>query len=221
MSRTFAIGDVHGCDTALQALLQRIEPQADDTLIFLGDLVDRGPGTKQVVQQVLDLHRVCKVIVIQGNHEEMMLHALNGDSWNMWMQFGGEEALESYGGRTSSIPALHIDLLESALDYWDTPSTIFIHANLKQGIPLAEQHEVCLRWTHLTGHEPWYDPPRRVICGHTPQRNGYPLIFPGWVCIDTDCQRGGWLMALDVDANWVYQANEAGESRDFVLGGMA
>lgn len=221
MSRTFAIGDVHGCDTALRTLRAKIEPQEHDTVVFLGDLVDRGPGTRQVLDQVLVLQQRCRVVVIQGNHEEMMLRALGGGEWSMWMQFGGEEALKSYGGRPRAVPESHVDLMESARNYWETPSTIYIHANLQHGVPLAEQHDVCLRWTHLTGNEPWYDPPRRVICGHTPQKNGYPLVFPGWVCLDTDCQRGGWLTALEVDADWVYQANEQGDTRDFVLGGMA
>jgi serine/threonine protein phosphatase 1 len=221
MGRLFAIGDVHGCDTALRTLLDQINPQLDDTLVFLGDLVDRGPGTKQVLEQVLGLQQVCRIVVIRGNHEAMMLHALAGDDWKMWMQFGGDEALESYGGDPKSIPATHIELMEHSVDYWETPSTIFIHANLQPAVPLAEQLGIWLLWNHLTGQEGWYDPPRRVICGHTPQKNGYPLIFPGWVCIDTDCQRGGWLTALDVDADWVYQANEQGATRDFVLGGMA
>lgn len=221
MSRTFAIGDVHGCDTALRTLLAKIDPQADDTVVFLGDLVDRGPGTKDVLEQVLQWHRRCRTVVIQGNHEEMMLRALGGGEWGMWMQFGGREALESYGDDPRDIPESHIELLESVADFWETPSAIFIHANLQPGIPLAKQPEVWLRWNHLTGRERWFAPPRRVICGHTPQKDGYPLLFPGWVCIDTDCQRGGWLTALDVGDDWVYQANEQGETRDFALGGMA
>jgi serine/threonine protein phosphatase 1 len=221
MSRTFAIGDVHGCDTALATLLNRIRPGKDDTVIFLGDLVDRGPGTREVLEQVVELRRQCCTILIQGNHEEMMLGALAGEGWTMWMQFGGDKALESYGGQTNSIPPSHIHLLESAVDYFETSTAIFVHARLQHGVPLSEQGEVCLRWTHLRGDEPWYDPPRRVICGHTPQKNGYPLVFPGWVCIDTDCQRGGWLTALDTDSNWVYQANQQGQTRDFALGNMA
>lgn len=218
--RTFAIGDVHGCDTALQTLLDRIEPQAEDTVVFLGDLVDRGPGTKQVLEQVLTLQQICRTIVIQGNHEEMMLRALDGSYEFMWLEVGGDAVLENYGGSLEQIPVTHVDLLRAAVDYWETPAAIFVHANLQQGVPLNEQFAVWLRWSHLTGNERWYDPPRRVICGHTPQKNGYPLVFPGWVCLDTDCQRGRWLTALEVDADWVYQANERGETRDFVLGGM-
>jgi serine/threonine protein phosphatase 1 len=137
----------------------------------------------------------------------------------MWMMFGGEEALDSYGGSPSRVPESHIDLMQSAVDYWETPDNIFIHANLEPAVSLAEQHDAWLRWTHLTGEERWYDPPRRVICGHTPQKSGYPLVFPGWVCLDTDCQRGGWLTAIDVEADWVWQANENGGTREFALGG--
>ena len=219
MPRTFAIGDVHGCDTALRTLLAKIEPRSDDTLVFLGDVVDRGPGTRQVIEQILTLQQRCQLIAISGNHEEMMLAALAGADWSMWMEFGGEETLESYGGDQSRIPQAHVAFLESMPDYWETPADIFVHANLQPDVPLQEQLDIWLRWNKLTGDERRYDPVRRVICGHTPQKTGYPLIFPGWVCIDTNCQRGGWLTALDVNDDWVYQANERGETRDFTLGG--
>jgi serine/threonine protein phosphatase 1 len=199
-------------------LLAALAPRADDTLVFLGDLVDRGPGTRQVLDQLLELRRACRVVVIQGNHEEIMLRALSGEGWGAWLAFGGKEALESYGGRTSEIPPAHIELLERAMDYRESPSEIFVHANLEPGVPLAAQDPIWLRWTHLTGSESWYDPSRRVVCGHTPQKNGLPRVLPGWVCLDTDCQRGGWLSALDVGEDWVWQANEGGETRDFALG---
>ncbi|HET6425312.1 MAG TPA: metallophosphoesterase family protein [Planctomycetaceae bacterium] len=216
--RTLAIGDVHGCDLALRTLIGLIAPTQSDTVVLLGDLVDRGPDTADVIEQVLRLQSRCRVILILGNHEEMMLQALDGQGWFMWMQCGGDEALESYGGDPTAIPERHRDLLESALDYWETPDTIFVHANLEHGIALSDQHAVCLRWTHLSGTERPFDPARRVICGHTPQSNGLPLIMPGWVCIDTDCQRGGWLTCLDVCSNVVYQASQSGETRSFPLG---
>lgn len=215
--RILAIGDVHGCDRALRTLIGTVAPTHADTVVLLGDLVDRGPNTADVLDQVWRLQSRCRLVVIRGNHEEMMLRALNGEGWFMWMQFGGEEALESYGGDQEKIPKIHRDLLESTIDYWETPSTIFVHANLQAGVPLLEQHSVCLRWTHLDGHEPPFDRHRRVVCGHTPQRNGLPLVLPGWVCIDTDCQRGGWLTCLEVDRNHVHQANEAGDVRSFPL----
>lgn len=216
-ARTLALGDVHGCNTALRVLLNAIAPTSNDTIVMLGDLVDRGPDTADVLEQVCQLRERCRVIMIRGNHEEMMLNALDGEGWNMWMQFGGEEALESYGGDLDRIPLHHRDLLETSRDYWETPTTIFVHANLQPDVPLSEQHSVCLRWMHLTGDEEPFDPNRRVICGHTPQKNGFPLVIPGWVCIDTDCQRGGWLTCLDVERDHVYQANETGQVRNFPL----
>lgn len=216
--RTLAIGDVHGCDTALATLLDLLAPQRWDTVVFLGDLVDRGPGTKQVLDAVLALHRVCRVVVIRGNHEELMLRALNGESESMWMERGGDAVVDSYGGDLRNIPDSHVDLLQGTVDYWETPSTIFVHANLQTGLPLAAQFPVWLRWSPLTGGEQPYAPPRRVICGHTPRQDGYPWELPGWVCIDTDCHRGGWLTCLDIDNDAVCQANEAGMTRTFPLG---
>lgn len=221
MGRTFAIGDVHGCDTALGTLLARISLQAEDTVVFLGDLIDRGSGSKQVIDQVLETKQRCRVITIKGNHEAMLLHALRTGDEVPWMEFGGDAALKSYDCDIDEFPSSHIEFYQSMVDYWETHTAIFIHANLEHGVPLAEQPSASLRWQSLEGDEPRYDAQRRVICGHTPQKNGYPLVFPGWVCIDTDCQRGGWLTALDVGADWVFQANKRGETRDFVLGGMA
>jgi serine/threonine protein phosphatase 1 len=216
-ARTLAIGDVHGCNTALDALLKIVAPTAADTVVFLGDLVDRGPGTKQVLDAALALQERCRVIVIQGNHEEMMLNASNGLDRRLWFNFGGDATLESYGD-PRAIPQSHLALMESAIDYWETPSHIFVHANLQPGVPLGEQSGEWLRWNHLTGKELPFDPPRRVVCGHSPQKDGYPLVFPGWVGIDSYAHGGGWLTCLDVGDNWVYQANEAGQTREFPLG---
>jgi serine/threonine protein phosphatase 1 len=217
-ARTLAIGDVHGCDTALAALLKLVAPTESDTVVFLGDLVDRGPGTKQVLDAVLALQERCRVIVIQGNHEEMMLNALNGLDRRLWFNFGGDETLESYGGSLQAVPRAHIQLMEAALSYWETPATIFVHANLQPGVPLPKQTGDWLRWTHLTGKERPFDPERRVVCGHTPQKDGYPLVFPGWVGIDTFAHGGGWLTCLDVGGNWVWQTSDFGQTREFPLG---
>lgn len=220
-ARTLAIGDVHGCDTALATLLDLVAPASEDMVVFLGDLVDRGPGSKQVLDSVLALKDLCRVIVILGNHEEMMLCALNGLDWRLWLEFGGAETMESYGCNKRAIPQSHIQLMETALPYWETPSHIFVHANLQPDVPLAKQPGDWLRWNHLTGHERPFDPDRRVVCGHTPQKHGYPLVFPGWVGIDTFAHGGGWLTCLDVDCDWVYQATDFGQTREFPLGGRA
>ena len=75
--RTIAIGDIHGCSAALRALIAAIEPTADDTLVPLGDYVDRGPDSRGVIDAVLELEKRCRVVPLLGNHELMLLDALH------------------------------------------------------------------------------------------------------------------------------------------------
>jgi hypothetical protein len=96
--RMIAIGDVHGCSAALAALSRAIEPTALDTLVFLGDYIDRGPDSRGVPEQVIALAERCTLVPLLGNHEEMLLAALEGQSeLRYWLKFGGTEALASYG----------------------------------------------------------------------------------------------------------------------------
>ena len=221
-ARTLAIGDVHGCHVALLALLAQVKPTAEDTLIFLGDVVDRGPATKECIDEILRLQDQCVVISLMGNHEEMMLYGLKpGGYQEMWLRVGGAEALASYGGSIDQIPADHLRWLSMLRQVYETPTEIFVHANLEPRMTLANQTGDYLRWKKLAGSEVPHQSGKRAICGHTPQKDGYPLVFDGWVCIDTDCCRGKWLTCLDVGSDHVWQANEAGQTREFELADYA
>jgi serine/threonine protein phosphatase 1 len=212
--RTLAIGDIHGCDVALEKLLRALSIASDDTVIVLGDAIDRGPGTKQVVDRLLQLARECRLIFILGNHEEMLLDSLTEEAVVAgWLQFGGAETLLSYGGDPEDIPVEHLDFFRSAVNFLETDREIFIHANLEPGIPLNRQQVEWLRWTHLTGYEEPHPSGKRIVCGHTPQRSGYPLVMPGWACIDTFVCGNGWLTCLDVATNDFCQANQVGNLR--------
>ena len=192
--RTLAIGDVHGCDRALQELIDRIQPTSSDTIIFLGDVIDRGPASKQAVEQILRLRESCKVVLIMGNHEELMRASLSGRPGMMdqWRRVGGRETIASYG-TADNIPSDHLRLLVTGAMFWETDTEIFIHASLETGVSLVNQSTLFLRWKHLGGTEPPQACGKRVICGHTAQRDGAPLVFDGWVCIDTYAHGGGWL----------------------------
>lgn len=215
MPRTLAIGDIHGCDVALETLLTMLSPASGDTVVVLGDVVDRGPGSRQVVERLLELRKQCRVILVTGNHEEMMLDVLKNDVWpEDWLRYGGLATMNSYGGSPRNVPPEHVDFLDSGLDYWPTDQELFIHANLEPGVPLEQQLPEWLRWTHLTGGEVPHPSGKRIVCGHTPQRSGEPLVFPGWACIDTLACNGGWLTGLDVATNEYMQANQAGEERE-------
>lgn len=216
--RTLAIGDVHGCHRALVTLLGVLALTPDDTVVFVGDAVDRGPSSKQVVDQILALRDECEVIFITGNHEEMMRDAISGRGlFNQWLENGGRATLDSYGGSIEDIPPEHIRFLVTGRPFWETDTDIFVHASLESDISLPNQTSDFLRWKHLGGSEQPHVSGKRVICGHTSQTDGVPLVLDGWVCIDTFPHGGKWLTCLDVETNHVVQASETGEIRDFPL----
>lgn len=186
--RTLAIGDVHGCHRALATLLGIITVSAADTLVFVGDVVDRGPSTKQVVDELLSLRNTCRVAVIMGNHEEMMRGAISGQGlFNAWLDAGGQATLDSYGGSIENIPPDHIRLLVSAQPFYETDTNIFVHASLETDVSLPNQTSDFLRWKHLGGSERPHVSGKRIICGHTPQTDGIPLVFDGWVALTHLC----------------------------------
>ena len=212
--RTLAIGDIHGCDAALETLLSRLELTADDTVVLLGDVVDRGPNTKRCIDLLLDARKSCRLFLLTGNHEQMMLNAICGGNLEAtWLQCGGMAALDSYGGGYERVPRAHLEFLESGCDYCETLQDIFVHANLQPGVPLEKQSIEWLRWTHLAGSEAPHSSGRRVVCGHTSQKSGRPLLFAGWACIDTFAWGGEWLTCLDVETDLVFQAKQSGEYR--------
>jgi serine/threonine protein phosphatase 1 len=213
--RTIAIGDIHGCSTALDALLRALAPAGDDTLVVLGDVVDRGPDTRGCIDRLLDLRKQCRLVHLMGNHEEMALDALAGGGWSQaWPAYGGDEMLASYGGSFDGIPPEHLDFIRSGQDFHQTESTIFAHAAVSPLWPMERQTDHYLRWSRLTGREPRHESGRRVICGHTAQPDGRPVVFDGWVCLDTCayCPRGA-LSGLVVDDDLLYQADQAGATR--------
>src|SRR6185369_11137148 len=100
MPRTFAIGDVHGCIDELNVLLDSLAPAADDTIVFLGDYIDRGPTPKGVIDRLLSLRREgTRCIFLKGNHEDMFLAflGLGGHYGDAFLYNGGAATLRSYG----------------------------------------------------------------------------------------------------------------------------
>src|SRR5262245_16204103 len=96
--RTIAIGDIHGCSDALAALLDAIGPGPDDTLVTLGDHIDRGPNSSGVLSRLITLAGQCHLIPLMGDHEEMLVGALHDTvALRRWLTCGGAETLRSYG----------------------------------------------------------------------------------------------------------------------------
>lgn len=216
--RVIAIGDVHGCATALATLLEVIRPRADDTLVVLGDAVDRGPDSRGVIEQLLRLRESCRLIPLMGNHEEMMLNFLDQRPQpDDWLQVGGAETVESYrgpDGKMTAVPREHEDFLRTWQDYFETDTHLFVHASYEPRRPMAEQHWHLLRWHSLRDGVPGpHCSGKQVIVGHTSQRTGEVFDVGHLVCIDTYCWGGGWLTALDVTDGSLWQANDRGQLR--------
>ena len=214
--RTIAIGDIHGCSVALDKLLAAIHPTADDTLIPLGDFIDRGPDSRGVVQRLLDLQSKCTLIPIFGNHEEMLMQAgVGGESeTKFWLNCGGLATIESYGGGLDSMPMEHIRLISQCRRWHETDTHLFLHANYLPHLPLDKQPPGHLRWISLFEYQPEaHQSGKTAVVGHTTQRNGEILDLGYLKCIDTFCHGGGWLTALEVNSGDVWQANQLGELR--------
>jgi serine/threonine protein phosphatase 1 len=222
--RTIAIGDIHGCSRALRALLDAIGPGPDDLLVFLGDYIDRGPDSRGVLDTVIDLRERCTVVPLLGNHEEMLLAALEGQSeLRYWLRFGGMEALASYGyggglgitpgGLRGFIPAEHLRFVRECRDYIETVGHIFVHAYYEPYRPLHEQRWGGLRWASLPPIPARHCSGKVAVVGHTPQKSGEILDLGFLKCIDTFCHGGGWLTALEVETGQVWQADAQGRLR--------
>jgi diadenosine tetraphosphatase ApaH/serine/threonine PP2A family protein phosphatase len=221
--RTIAIGDIHGCLGALNALLDAIAPGQEDTLVTLGDYIDRGPHSRGVVDRLIALARRCRLVPLLGNHEELLLDALRDISnLRRWLGLGAADTLRSYGWVSGGprraladvIPKQHREFLASCRPFYETRSHLFVHAGFVPELPLNEQPGPALRWrvTDAGTATPHYSGKVAVV-GHTPQLSGEILDLGFLICIDTNCARGGWLTALDTGTGRVWQADRAGRLR--------
>lgn len=220
--RTLAIGDIHGCLTALDALLAMVEPKPDDVIVTLGDYVDRGPNVRATLDRLIALANRCRLVPIKGNHDLMMLNARgDADSYFEWFHVGGKQTLQSYGAELhwdhfhEAVPDAHWRFLEeTCVAYYEIAGHFFVHANVYADLPLPEQPEHMLFWEKLDPADSRpHDSGKRMICGHSAQKSGRPLVLEHAVCIDTWAFGNGWLTCLDVEREAYWQANEKGETR--------
>jgi serine/threonine protein phosphatase 1 len=221
--REFVIGDIHGCLRSLNGLLEIIQPQKADTIVFLGDYIDRGPSSCAVLDTIIELNQKCTIVTLLGNHEKMLLESREDNAtFKEWLTQGGRATLRSYaygdfGLGMDAIPNSHWRFLsDRLLDYWETDCHIFVHASLDPDLEMNEQPDFLLFW------QPFTDPTnhksgKQIICGHTSQKSGWPAVFGGGICIDTYAHGGGWLTCFEIGTQQFIQTNERGERRTFDL----
>jgi serine/threonine protein phosphatase 1 len=213
-----AVGDVHGCDHALDALLDAISPGSSDHLVFLGDLIDQGRDSAAVLDKLISLRSRCEVTLIQGNHEEMLYAARESEAaLRYWEDCGGVYTLNSYrfGAGLDVIPSHHWALLDSCVPYYETDDFIFTHANYCPDSPMDQQDGHHLRWGLLEPDEMRpHQSGKTVVVGHTEQEDSEILDLGFLICLDTACWRHGWLSALDVHSRVFWQASRWGILRE-------
>lgn len=216
-NRRIVIGDIHGHYDALMALLEAIAPGQDDMVYFLGDLIDRGPKSSQVVEFVRKSPYQC----ILGNHEQMMIQALSNTAnrrevWQGWYHSGGLETVESYRD-TGIMPYDDLKWMQSLPLYLDLGDIWLVHAGINPKLPIKMQasQECCWIRDKFHSMEKPYFSDKLIIVGHTitftfdDVEPGELVSGEGWLDIDTSAYhpRSGWLTGLDVDNNIIYQVN--------------
>lgn len=214
MNKIFAIGDIHGCLEKLEDLMGKIafHPHRD-ILVFIGDYIDRGHFSREVVDYLIGLQKSCeKVICLCGNHEQMFLNYLQGIDEALYLGNGGLATLESYGilltddveRRKAKIPKPHLKFFQSLLFYYETEHYIFVHAGLKPGRTLQEQAVEDLLWIRYDFIETDSDFSKTVVFGHTPMRNLW--MDDNKIGIDTGAVYGGKLTCVELPSVKIYQA---------------
>ena len=198
MSRILAIGDIHGSLEKLQLLMATIDwDPAEDTLLFIGDYVDRGPDSAGVIDHILGLMEWSdNIICLRGNHEQLFLDFLEGRNVDTFIHNGGYHTIQSYGGEDAGIPEDHYAFLDSLPLYWETEDYIFVHAGLRDGLALRDQDPRDLLWIREEFIRSDYDHGKRVVYGHTPTRE--PLVMANKIGIDTGAVYGGRLTCLEI-----------------------
>jgi serine/threonine protein phosphatase 1 len=214
--RRVVIGDVHGHYEALMLLLEEIAPTSNDQIYFLGDLIDRGPHSSQVVDFVKQNNYPC----VLGNHEQMLLSLavskeIGTQTRDTWLYSGGHATLASY--KNATIPQEHLKWFQDLPIYLDLGDIWLAHAGIDPSKTLAEQTASQLCWIRDPFHsmeEPYF-PDKTIVVGHTITFT-LPDVEPGklaqgrgWIDIDTGAYhpRSGWLTGLDLTHKLVYQAN--------------
>jgi serine/threonine protein phosphatase 1 len=182
-----------------------------DTLVFIGDYIDRGSDSKGVLDFILKLKKELKnVVCLRGNHEEMFLDFyLEHKNEMLFLMNGGRETLSSYDGRKTAsgvavnLPDDHLQFLTTLPLYFETENFLFVHAGLRPGVPLAKQGSHDLLWIRHEFILSDTDFQKVVVFGHTPLPR--PLLTEYKIGIDTGAVYGGKLTCVELPARHIYQ----------------
>ena len=208
MSRTFIIGDIHGCAKTFRKLIEEeIKLRKEDVLYLLGDYIDRGPDSKGVIDCILELQGSgMQVHTLRGNHEQLLIESVNSPGVErMWLQNGGDKTLKSFGVESvKNIPAKYGQFLLNTRFYFETDDFLLVHAGLNCEAEDPLQDKMSMMWSRNFRDEKNYLRGKILIHGHTPiprdlllaQKFESPLNLDGG-CVYRGFNGKGSLFALD------------------------
>ena len=214
--RLFAVGDIHGCRAELETLLGGLALAHGDTLVFVGDYMDRGPDSRGVIDLCIGLGGRSDVttVFLKGNHEDMCLDYIGrtGRWGEAWLGNGGAATMRSYGidarsgsaAALAAIPDSHLGFLDALRPSLMEEGWLFVHAGIRPDRGWAAQDEEDLFWIREEFILRPHGLPQTIVFGHTPHRSVL-VDLPYKVGIDTGCVYGGALTALELPERTVHQ----------------
>ncbi len=214
--RTLVVADIHGRADRLAVLMDRLSPVAGlDRLVFLGDYVDRGDQTRQVLDFLIGLQRVhTDAVFLLGNHEAALLrYAVSRDPEDLrrLRRMGFEATLESYGTLPGSgldfMPQEHLAFLKGLARSWRSDGLVCFHAPIPWGRDpeaVGEEELEAMLASRSVEAQGWAESGETLVFGHVPFLT--PLVAPGLMGIDTGAGRSGTLTALEWPARRFHHA---------------
>jgi len=211
MGRRFAIGDIHGCKKTLKRLLKRnLEITTDDEIILMGDLIDRGPRIRELIDYILKLReKGFNIKSILGNHEWLLLKSIDsGEMFDLWMRNKAITTLKSFHANDAAhIPEIYLNFFREMPYYIETEKFILVHGglNFKKKRPL--KHKKAMVWTRNNFVDSSKIGNKKIIVGHTPtplkillQSNLTNRVLTDGGCIYKGMFSGiGYLVAYELD----------------------
>ena len=221
--RIYAIGDIHGRVDLLDQALNRIDadlaknPASFEIEVYLGDYIDRGPDSRQVLDRLVARNRTHRMVFLKGNHETYLADFVNNPPiLDDWQRIGGLETLMSYGITPSinaaapaqarlavtfgqALPESHRRFLGDLKTSFTCGDYFFVHAGVRPGIPLAKQREEDLLWIRQEFLLCEDDFSKIIVHGHTPVLQ--PDFHPNRINIDTGAYATGRLTCLVLETD--------------------
>lgn len=188
------ISDIHGCSLTLELMLKKLTEYYERTFVFIGDYIDRGPDSQGVVDQVIEFSKQVKCIKIRGNHEQMLLDALENHDLRQWKSNGGTTTIQSYNRLsrekgTLNLPSTHLHFFRNTKYYHESDDYFFVHAGIypeltiKEAIAMNNHEQFMWERSHVESSFNRFE--KTVVFGHTPQTT--PLFRENMIGIDTGC----------------------------------